>query len=317
MLPPIEFDLRAHCFIQSLERLYLTLLPDKPCGEIGHFRALIHAINLCPGGYAKEVHGRSHIVKFDSHGDWNGVCEIADIALFTHDAPSNTLLLSFIQAKILKKRMALLEKNMATVTAERHQWDLLHHRPLLTEASQSIPLNIFSDAIRPSIGSYLFFSDKERKKALYIPAIHLKPKNRPREKRGSFFLEVSEPKVCGGEALRTDSIFGFGCAVWNMQVGSPIVKDGKISAKQENVFQWSKGVISSLANIDKESATLNSVSDFLKRIPNDNENAQEDNLQNTPKLGAKGIIIISKPDLTGMPGQMKELLKSNSSEFSS
>lgn len=244
-MDPITFGLNLHHEFINAHALQLAKI--KKNREECYFRALISAFSSVGEAFAKEVHGRGHLVEFPPTGAWGSCCEIADIALVSFSSnPVREIRLGFIQAKLVRGHI-----NGQSLPAAIHQWDLLHHRPVINRfvknRPQKFPLNILSGSLLRSIGSFLFFSDQTLDEALYAPADQLFAANVYSNNRAKLRItnQPSQFRSQSGfcEILRTDTILDLGIATKLMLIGSPVVKG---NVRHPDAFNWIKNFISSL-----------------------------------------------------------------------
>lgn len=291
--------LEAYKFGLNLQSTYVkrhqAIRSGKSDEEVYHFRALIEALNNDGDCFAKEVHGRGHIVGFVPAGKWGNRCEIADIALISFcSKPKSEIRLSFVQAKLVRGPM-----NPRRLGVALHQWDLLSRRPVLKEligrSCRSFPKDILSAAVLPSIGSFLFFH--EREPCLYLPADLLKMNpSKSKSKSKSNYGTVRISKFCWpgilrrkngyAEVKRTDHIHFFGIAAKCMLIGSPVLIGREVI--QPDAVSLVRHLLSELREAGEgENPMVAEALELAQKVEIDPHFAFE-----AGKFGAKAVVVI-------------------------
>lgn len=221
--------------------------------EVALFRALQDAFNGSSGStLVEEYHGSRSQVKFTRirrGGRLKPRCELADLLLINYSAnDSGAERMTWLQAKVTKKAYLLSSPSFA---ANLEQWDLLGNRPQIEGAFKrfSLPSNLLSCAVLPSIGSFgVFYPADGTFDMAYFSGDTLVPVNDHQSERGT--LKFVGPRGVRNRGLYDElvsahSLLCFGNAIEHGIVGSPIQKwlSSHVQDNGPQPQQWMGGLL--------------------------------------------------------------------------
>lgn len=232
-------------FGKQLSNEFHNLTGDGKFCEVELFTKLQDAfLNLknCKYQYAIDIiHGSKSFVSFECNATYAPpinignivTCELADMMFVVFSSKNKTIRLMYLQ----NKKGTQYDKFQADLL----QLNLLRERRPIT--STKLPAcvfdneNILSEALLPSIASYgVFYNDSKSAKTemAYYPACCIEPiskkgktKRRTVQYKGDGFSTVIK-KHKFEETQGEKTLLGFGNALVNMQIGTPIMPGDKI-----------------------------------------------------------------------------------------
>lgn len=199
--------------------------------EIPLFRTL-HSVLIGLNGKFKieEYHGNSHQVTFKGNSSYARLkarCELSDLMVITYSLTTQTARLTYLQAK--SERATLPSVCQKQFSANLEQWFLLSSRPAISGVGKfSPPPDLLSNALLPSIGTFVFFY-KDRKgefQTYYSIANHLVPITSYSQKNGKL-QAVGPCTVVNHPSGYTECIAAcdnqsFAKSLYDLQIGTPV-----------------------------------------------------------------------------------------------
>lgn len=199
--------------------------------EIPLFRALRSSIlGVGNNFHVEEYHGNSHQVRFSGNGSdaRNAArCELSDLAILVYSQSARTVRLTFLQAKSERVRFSNVCGHQFYANLE--QWFLLSQRPQISGVGKfSLPIDLLSGAILPSVGTFSFFyKDSHGDFQIYFATADYLV---PTKKYPSQYGKVKAIGPCHirnisghDECAAACGNIAFAQALYRMQIGTPIM----------------------------------------------------------------------------------------------
>lgn len=281
-------------------------------GEIALFQAFIEAFNsLGQNALAQEYHGNKYQVVFDAkrgNGRATPRCELCDVMIIQYPTGNaSAARVTFNQAKVTKNDLGCSRSPSAagfeSFQANLEQWDLLSNRPPVRNATTSFypPINLLSDAILPSVGTFgVFYPSGSSFDFAYYVARGLTPLTNHYNRSGtlqwvtrshSVFKKDGFEEITGTCCLET-----FGDALERGQVGTPVwpLLHGKNGSQMQG---WLREVLILLAQENPDSSLPE---DLLNGLELRNFETELDLVtrDTAPTLPRAVILVKTDPEMT-------------------
>jgi hypothetical protein len=249
-------QLQAYWEVESSKSLF---------SEIQQFRALMRSFSLLGKNFAiEEFHGTKHQVIFNGEGSWKRIparCEISDLVIVCYrKKPTFEARITFLQAKKSNDLHVDLCSSWHSCSsstkfqANLEQWDLLSRRPpLLPCPPFKCDPDILQGAILSSVGSLGVFHKIKNKKYdfFYTSADIAYPISSPKRKFAKLQINGKKGirKVHGyDERIYTCCIITFGTALFNLEIGTPLERNGSVNPKDKRYRDITRGWLIGVLN---------------------------------------------------------------------
>ena len=226
---------------------FLNATPPGSPGEVALFRALQTAFaQLGQKYYVEEFHGARSRVRFAPTSPWRpnaGRCELSDLLIVTYQrTPVIDARFTFLQCKRDSRAAFHSLRGGASTRGNYEQWDLLHHRPLISPVgSVRPPADVLRSAALASVGSFGVFTRGDPGwDMVYVAADSLAPPPGRVSHEGPLQLahQLADRTVSGyTEAVHACCLPIFGHALESVTIGTPLF------AAPRSTQAWLAGVL--------------------------------------------------------------------------
>jgi hypothetical protein len=262
--------------------------------EIPLFKALKNTLTSMNRSFHIETyHGGSNQVKFRGnvyHARLRARCELSDLLVITYSMYTRSARLSYIQAK--SERATLIPPiERHKFNANLEQWYLLSQRPSITGVGKfNPPSDILSNAILPSVGSFVFFYKdySSNFQVFYSTADCLGPIGAMGRYGKVAYNGNQKDRIIAGYKERTfaSNNFLFARSLYRMEIGTPLLPI--IPNKGITSYSLGKWIVANLQTIvkyedPKKQYLINELLDIL---------GTQDQPTKIGSLGTEQIIIL-------------------------
>jgi len=282
----------ANAFANAYDTNFKVLTKGFSHFEIPLFQAMHSSLIGLSGAFeVEEYHGTSHQVIFTGNGSYarmNARCELSDLMIITFSSITRSARLTYLQAK--SERATLGSVGGYKFAANLEQWYLLAKRPQLKGIGKfNPPLDLLSNALLPSVGSFAFFYKNSLGdfEAYYSTADHLYPVSSYTQRYGK--LQAKDPchvsnSLGYSECRAACGNFSFAKSLYSLEIGTPVDSSASQAMPTRN---WLASVLRyKIRQSQQSDGQAGLARELLEILSAENTNEEQ------AEFGAKQLLII-------------------------